>query len=372
MSGKWIRIPKGDGHVRHIYVPTEKEKSRLDVMLPKLRRICYLRLKKLGLYKNVHGFWPGRSPVTAALMHVGAKSAFSLDLENFFDHCTYERFVPLVKYPEEFRSAFREHPESKMPVAAQGLPTSPMISNLCFTPVDAELKQLASKNTLTYTRYADDLTMSSYNENENLKGLVEEAIAIIEKHGFPIAQRKTRLWRRRSGRLIVCGVGVDETGVYPTRRMKRRLRAALHQRKEPQARGLAEWCSLKLPRAYLYNMAARNCYHCGGGKICANPAGPHLPEALEELRRTRPPHEIIRIVQLMGELKRFNILGCRGGLLRAAAHPRAEELNELMKKLEARGIAMPQNVSEMFKHSLVTGNVDEAIVIATMLAVRGL
>jgi hypothetical protein len=372
MSGKWIQIPKGNGRVRHIYVPTEEEKSRLDVMLPKLRRICYLRLKRLDLYKNIHGFWPGRSPVTAALMHVGAKSAFSLDLENFFDHCTYERFVPLVKYPDEFRSAFRKHPVTKMSVAAQGLPTSPMISNLCFTPIDAELKQLASKNTLTYTRYADDLTFSSCDENANLKSLVEAARKIIEQHGFPIAQHKIRLWRRRSGRLIVCGVGVDETGVYPTRRMKRRLRAALHQRKEPQARGLAEWCSLKLPRAYLYNMAARNYYHCGSGKICANSAGPHLPEAVEELRRTRPPHEVIRIVQLMEEFSRFSIFDCRGVLLRAAAHPRAEELVDLMQKLEARGITMPQNVSKMFKHSLVTGNVDEAIVIGTMLAVRGL
>jgi len=305
-------------------------------------------------------------------MHIGAKSALCMDLEEFFDHCTFERFVPQVKYPEEFYKAFRQHPKTGRPVAAQGLPTSPMVSNLCFLPLDLDLIEFARKNQLTYTRYADDLTFSSHDENADLRGFSDKLVKIIEDHGFPIALRKTRMWRRRNGRLIVCGVAVDENGLHPTRKMKRRLRAALHQRKEPQARGLAEWCSLKLPRAYLYNMAARNHYHCGSGKICANPAGPHLPEALEELRRTRPPHEIIRIVQLMGELSRFNILGCRGGLLRAAAHPRAEEFNDLMKKLEARGIAMPQNASEMFKQSLVTGNVDEAIVIATMLGVRGL
>jgi RNA-directed DNA polymerase len=42
----------------------------------------------------------------------------------------------------------------------QGAPTSPRLSNLVVRELDEEIRTIAVSAGLTYTRYADDLTLS--------------------------------------------------------------------------------------------------------------------------------------------------------------------------------------------------------------------
>ena len=54
--------------------------------------------------------------------------------------CTYEGYLP------------------------QGAPTSPYLSNLILRDFDKKIQQICSSLNYTYTRYADDITISSNNK----------------------------------------------------------------------------------------------------------------------------------------------------------------------------------------------------------------
>jgi hypothetical protein len=60
--------------------------------------------------------------------------------------------------------------------------------------------------------------------------------------------KKTRLQNSKNGAIHVTGVALTDTGVRPTRSTLRRIRAATHQDRSPQVKGLTEWARCKLPK----------------------------------------------------------------------------------------------------------------------------
>jgi len=148
----------------------------------------------------------------------------------------------------------------------QGLPTSPAAANVCFAAVDhAILKALEIGGIkAVYSRYADDLTFSVMTRDD-----VDAILSIVPREvlaaGFVLNEKKTHVQYAGAGRRIITGVAVDENGVYPTRKSRRRLRAAQHKTTLPckygvglhrkhRAAGLGEWCKCKPP---MYGRKAR-------------------------------------------------------------------------------------------------------------------
>src|SRR4030095_6024747 len=91
----------------------------------------------------------------------------------------------------------------------QGAPTSPVISNMICSRMDFELQGLAKKHKCTYSRYADDLTISTSipffpQELATLRktdtGLIVEVgkplRELIESNGFEINEAKLALQRQ--------------------------------------------------------------------------------------------------------------------------------------------------------------------------------
>ena len=250
-----FRIKKKSGGYRTIYAPDKATKERLRPLAERLGMMTALLCDPTV----VHGFVPGRNPVTNAMRHVGRQYTVCMDIADFFDHVTekllgvHKTLIPVkLCMPEGF--------------AAQGLPTSPPLSNLAMIQFDQAVSFTLQTNgwllparDFVYTRYADDIAISfdmaegwSLGEVRKrvVEPLVEEIGSLLADMGMAINEKKVRLLHATSGRRrIITGVSVGENDVRIPRATRRRLRAATHKCPGSlQTRGLAEWGKLKLPK----------------------------------------------------------------------------------------------------------------------------
>lgn len=231
-----IKIPKKTkGQFREIAIPTVVEKLHFRQYVSKLNE------KTLKFCSDsVHGFFPGKSPVTNASQHIGYVYTLSFDLSNFFD---------TVK-PSHLKGKLTKDEISElMPNdrAYQGLPTSPAIANIAGIDMDKAIIKKIRDNSIVYTRYADDLTFS-FNDFEKCDFLKREIPQIIRRCGFIVNEKKTRFQDARFGNRIITGISVSKDGISVTRKCNKKLRAALHQKNINSAKGLAEWTKLKTPK----------------------------------------------------------------------------------------------------------------------------
>ena len=235
-------IPKRDGSPREISAP----KGQLKMVQ---RRLLREILEPLSPHPAAHGFVKGRSIVTNAQAHLGAKVVVQFDIRDFFPTIHYWRvcglFASLGYEVGDCRISRADDSRSVAPVLArlccyasdhiqvgqgglpQGAPTSPAISNLICRRLDARLHKLVEGIGGVYTRYADDITFSFSQEPPNgigrLRWWVDE---ICMQEGFTINQAKFRV-RRSSQRIQVTGLVVNDQLRVP-RNERRRFRAILH------------------------------------------------------------------------------------------------------------------------------------------------
>ncbi len=243
---KELRIPKKNGFYRTVVVPSKTHKERLRRLIPGLSAVAI----GLDIARVQHGFVPARSPVTNALVHRGYQYSVCFDLKDCFDHVREPHFFKNLSLnsphlsPSFYRGRSSYDGCFHRGVARQGLPTSPVIANIALAPMDAEIVSLIADKGV-YTRYADDLTIST-NDHQMVGALLETVPQIAVRFHHEVNPKKTKVQYAKHGRRIITGVAVDDE-IHPTRAMKRRLRAALHQGNKKQAAGLSEWCKLKTP-----------------------------------------------------------------------------------------------------------------------------
>jgi RNA-directed DNA polymerase len=86
----------------------------------------------------------------------------------------------------------------------QGAPTSPIILNMICAKLDSQLQRLAKKYQCIYTRYADDITLSTsrsrfsphliwFSKEAEKSVLGDDLKNIIEESGFLVNESKIRL-----------------------------------------------------------------------------------------------------------------------------------------------------------------------------------
>ena len=97
----------------------------------------------------------------------------------------------------------------------QGAPTSPLLSNLVFAPLDLRIEAYCQAKGITYTRYADDLIFSFYaaapgTADSGAASLIAFVRSLLLRSGYRLNEEKTvvaGVGRRR----VVTGAVVHET-----------------------------------------------------------------------------------------------------------------------------------------------------------------
>ena len=175
--------------------------------------------------------------LTNASPHLNKPCVLNMDIKNFFDSISAKQVKQALQQKpflvsDEVSTAIAllcTH-HKKLPT---GAPTSPLLSNIVFYGVDKTMLELVdeinstkSENdvTVTYTRYADDLTFSG---EVNLVVKIQSRIVdILTTYGFELNSKKTRLQKTYAPQWVT-GIKVNDKPNV-SRLYIRNLRAIIH------------------------------------------------------------------------------------------------------------------------------------------------
>lgn len=102
-----------------------------------------------------------------------------------------------------------------------------MISNLVFSKTDFKINELIGEFNVKYTRYADDLTFSSEDEDFDIKSLKKHVVEILIADGWVVADEKFKI-AKAPNRLKVHGFLVHENKPRLTKGYRNKIRAYRH------------------------------------------------------------------------------------------------------------------------------------------------
>ncbi len=241
-------IPKRDGSSRAIWAPLPRLKAAQRWVLLNI-------VERLLIHGAAHGFLAGRSILSNASIHTGARLVVKMDLKDFFPTVTYPRVRGIFRragYREQIatllallcteapRQVVKDNGNSVFVSLGprclpQGAPTSPALTNVICLKMDRRLSGMAAKLGWRYTRYADDMTFSlplMAKGEGKLSSLLGQVHQIVSDEGFRVHPDKTRV-ARKGGRQSVTGLVIN--GNEPPRAprsMRRQIRAAIHNAKK--------------------------------------------------------------------------------------------------------------------------------------------
>jgi len=206
---KRVEIPKPDGGVRKLGIPTVLDRFIQQAVMQVLQRRWDRTFSE-----HSYGFRPGRSAhqaVEAAQQYIAAgyRWVVDLDLEKFFDRVNHDKLMAkiaelvgdkrLLKLIRAFLRAGVMEGGLVSPVdegTPQGGPLSPLLSNIVLDEFDRELERRG----LRFARYADDSNI--YVRSRRAGQRVMESIMrfITTKLKLKVNERKSavaRPWERK-------------------------------------------------------------------------------------------------------------------------------------------------------------------------------
>lgn len=259
------KIPKKGGGFRDIEEPCNElkqiQKYLLELFIPLFR-----------LHKSSFGFRKGISIANNAQRHItgseGTRFLAKIDLCDFFPsisgNCVFDGMIsnfmymsmrtsPWVYFTPEHPKAFKTGLRGRLldgqatrdaytgrflgaclgvmyvctlfDRLPQGAPTSPALSNICMWRVDSILSKKARQNGIIYTRYADDLAMSS-GGLAPLRRFIGISKGVLASFGFDVNEEKTKLVKQGLP-MRVTGVNINSGRPTVSRYKRKALEAQM-------------------------------------------------------------------------------------------------------------------------------------------------
>ncbi len=186
----------------------------------------------------VYSYRKGLTILNAVKKHSDNKYFFQTDISDFFGNISGNEIrnvlshnltnVPvndIEKYTDRIFDLITI--DRRLPV---GFATSPLISNSCLLSFDNELQGFCIKNGITYSRYSDDLILST-NDDKALLNFDEILSELLNKHfhdSLKLNPAKTK-HTHKGKKIKLLGLIVLPTGkITVDIRVKRKIEALLH------------------------------------------------------------------------------------------------------------------------------------------------
>lgn len=216
---KIIYIPKKNGDYRKISMPSYNLKY---IQRWILNNILY----NMPVNEQCMGFVKGRSILNNAQPHINKELVVNLDIERFFDSIKFEQIFRVIYhngYTREVSFILTKLLTHKG-CLPQGSPASPYMANLVAQGIDRRFYKLSNKIGATYTRYADDITISG---NREIYGYIKTYIKILKQEGFRVNNKKLKIQFKKY-RQEVTGLIVNNESVAVKKEVKRDLRKHIY------------------------------------------------------------------------------------------------------------------------------------------------
>jgi len=228
------QIKKRSGGERTISIPNERLKF--------VQRQIYELLGAVYKPRNcIHGFVKNKSAISNAAEHLGRQHLVEVDLKNYFDQITTSRIMGVLSYlgvDKEVSIALTTL-VTLGNCLPQGSPCSPILANMVTFALDQQLLRFSKANRVRYSRYADDIVLSSHSRPRFLRPSVEnnyvklkiddldkDFLNIFSMSGFDLNEDKM-YYCGPGSRRCVTGITINEFANVP-RSHVRRVRSILH------------------------------------------------------------------------------------------------------------------------------------------------
>ena len=221
-----FNIPKASGGYRTITAPIDCLKiAQKQILKDMTNKMKYLPSN------NAHGFTKNRNCKTAMQVHQNNKSKYflKLDIHDFFGSVTKTTIENAMEKHWAFKALTQTQKYYILEICTlndvlpQGSPMSPMLGNLVLHEFDYYLDKKLKKEHLIYTRYADDLLISSTDDFRNkVPELIEYIKSELGKLGLTISDKKTR-YGNYSGRNWNLGIMYNKDGNLTVGYKKKKL-----------------------------------------------------------------------------------------------------------------------------------------------------
>lgn len=232
---KDFNIPKKAGGFRRVAQPAREVKLIQYWVINEIT-------SRLPVHESATAYRQGSSIIKNAEAHVFSRHMLKLDFENFFPSITKK---DITLHLERFCSdhldlSARETiahlccwvPARRPPLRlCIGAPTSPLISNTIMFEFDSRISEMAKKESVQYTRYADDITLSS-RERIKLDHYQEIIIGLLQDLDYPklrLNSKKTVRASRADKRIITGLIVTPNEKISIGRDRKRLIRSMYHK-----------------------------------------------------------------------------------------------------------------------------------------------
>lgn len=264
-----FRIPKRNGTYRLIDAPSDRLKT--------VQRELYGVLSRfLKPHPSAVGFIPGIPIEEGAKRHLGNRAVIGLDLLDFFPSITFYHVMKVTYIFANAWTGFVGEPLSQQEFRLlcllltlrgrlpQGAPTSPLIANMALYMADEEISHKAKTLGLTYTRYADDITLSHPDKSYDIGSVAQWLPTILAKHRVKVNWKKFRVMRPHN-RMEVTGlvinrfISIPRNYIMKTKAQAHQMKLSVEAGEQPTLKAVQElagklaWICKKYPRPQISN-----------------------------------------------------------------------------------------------------------------------